>query len=95
MAKLFKLCRNENKIDISLYQMYLHENVFKYHRLKLFKEITIGFNHRFMTFQLSPYLNVLMISIFLPQLISEIAQSFLGLSLNCTSHVIIKGIAIW
>ena len=43
-----KLCKNENNIDISLYQIYLpkwHENIMKYYRLNSFKEITIGFNH--------------------------------------------------
>ena len=52
MSKLLssKLRKNENNIDMSLYQTYLaklHENILKYNRLNLFKEITIGFNHSF------------------------------------------------
>ena len=49
MAKLSsKLWKNENNTDISLYRIYLpklHENILKYYRLNLFKEIAIGFNH--------------------------------------------------
>ena len=45
MGKLSsKLCKNENYIDVPLYQIYLpklHENILKYYRL--FKEIAIGF----------------------------------------------------
>ena len=48
MGKLLsKLCENENNTDTSLYQVYLpklHENILKYYRLNLFKEITMGFN---------------------------------------------------
>ena len=51
MSKLSsKLCKNVNNTDISLYQIYLlklHENILKYLRLNLLKEISIGFNHRF------------------------------------------------
>ena len=45
---LFKLCKNENNSDISLYLIYfpkLHENISKYYRLNSFKKIAIGFNH--------------------------------------------------
>ena len=43
-----KLHKNGNNYDISLYQIYLpklYENILKYYRLNLFKEIPIGFNH--------------------------------------------------
>ena len=42
----------ENNIDISLYQIYLpklHENILKFYRLNLFKEIVIGSNHGLQT----------------------------------------------
>ena len=41
-----KIHKNENKSDISLYQVYLpksSENIFKYYRLDLYNEIRIGF----------------------------------------------------
>ena len=31
-----KLCKNKNNTDISLYQIYLHENILKYYRLNCF-----------------------------------------------------------
>ena len=40
--------KNENNPCISLDQIYLpkfHENILKYYKLDLFKEIAIGFNH--------------------------------------------------
>ena len=43
-----KLYKNKNNTDISLYEMYkpkLHDNILKYYRLNLFKEIAIVFNH--------------------------------------------------
>ena len=46
MEELSELCKNENNTDISLYPIYLpklHENILKYNRLNLFKEINIGF----------------------------------------------------
>ena len=52
-----KFHKNENNIDISLYQIYLpklHENILKYLRLNLFKEITIGFNASLQTTSESP-----------------------------------------
>ena len=45
---LLKFHKNVINIDISLYQIYLpklHENILKYFRLNLFREITISFNH--------------------------------------------------
>ena len=51
-----KLRNNEKNTDISLY-MYLpklHENILKYSRLNLFKEITIGFRHNVQTASESP-----------------------------------------
>ena len=57
MDKLsYKLRKNEDKTDISLYQIYqpeLHENILKY-RLNLVKEITIGFNYDLQTTWESP-----------------------------------------
>ena len=44
----FKLYKNENNIDTSLYQVYrskLDENIWKYYKFDLFIEITIDFNH--------------------------------------------------
>ena len=44
---LSKIHKKENNTDISLYQIYLsklYENILKYYRLCLFKEIAIGFN---------------------------------------------------
>ena len=53
MGKLSsKLRKNENNTDISFYQIYLpklYENIFKYYRLNLFKEMTIFFNHSILT----------------------------------------------
>ena len=43
-----KLCKNENNANISLYQIYLLkfcENILKYSRLNLFKEIAISSHH--------------------------------------------------
>ena len=43
-----KFYKNENNTDISLYQLYLsklNENILKYERWNLFKEINISFNH--------------------------------------------------
>ena len=37
-----------DKNDITLYQIYwekLHENILRFYRLNIFKEITIGFNY--------------------------------------------------
>ena len=49
MGKLkSKLCKSENDMDILLYWIYLpklHENILKYYRLNLFKEIVLGINH--------------------------------------------------
>ena len=49
MGKLpSKLCKNENNTDILIYQLYLpklHENIVKYYKLNLFREIPIGFNY--------------------------------------------------
>ena len=45
---LYKLHKNENNADILLYQVYLpklHENISKYCKSNLFKEIAISFNH--------------------------------------------------
>ena len=45
---LSKLCKTENNTNISLYPIYLpklHENILKYYRFNLFKEIAIDFNH--------------------------------------------------
>ena len=45
---LFELRKNENNTDVSLYQTYslkLHENILKYYKLDLFKEIDISLNH--------------------------------------------------
>ena len=56
MGQLFKLYKNENNTDISLYHVYilkLHENILKYHRLDLFKEIT-DFNHSLLMTLKSP-----------------------------------------
>ena len=47
-----KLHKNENTTDITLYQIYLiklHENILKYYRFNLFKQIAIGFNHGLQT----------------------------------------------
>ena len=52
-----KLRKNENNIDMSLYQTYLaklHENILKYNRLNLFKEIAIVFNLDRQTISESP-----------------------------------------
>ena len=53
-----ELCKDESNSDISLYEIYLpksHENILKYCRLNLFKEIAIGFNHDIeMTLEKSP-----------------------------------------
>ena len=57
MSKLFKLRKNENNTDISLYLIYLpklYENILKYYRLNSFKEISIGFNHGLQTTSKSP-----------------------------------------
>ena len=47
MCKLSsKLGKNDNNSYITLYQIYLpklHENILKYFRLSLFKEITISY----------------------------------------------------
>ena len=51
---LSKLCKNENNTNISLYQIYLpklQENILKYYRFNLFKEIAIDFNHGIGTIQ--------------------------------------------
>ena len=42
--------------DISLYQIYLlkYENILKYSKLHLFKEIATGFNHGLQTTSESP-----------------------------------------
>ena len=43
-----ELCKNENYTDISSYQIYLielHENILKYYRFNLFKEIPLDFSH--------------------------------------------------
>ena len=46
MSKLSTTLRkNENNTDVLLYQIYfpkLHENILKYYRLNLFKEIITG-----------------------------------------------------
>ena len=45
---LSKLQKNDNNVDISLYQVYspkLHKDILKYNGFILFKEIAIGFNH--------------------------------------------------
>ena len=51
MVKLSsKLRKNENNIEISLYQIYLsklNKNILKYYRLNLFKEVAVGFKHSF------------------------------------------------
>ena len=58
MGKLTsKLHKNENYTEISLYQIYqpkLHENIKKFYRLNLFKEIAIGFNNGLQTTSESP-----------------------------------------
>ena len=57
MGKLsFKWRKNQNK-SVSLYQIYLpklHENILKYYKLDLLKEITIGFNYILQTTLESP-----------------------------------------
>ena len=51
MGQLLSKSRQiETNDSISLYQIYLpklHENILKYSRLNLFKEITTGYNHVF------------------------------------------------
>ena len=49
--------KNENNTDNLLYQIYLpklNENILKYSRLNLLKEIAIGFNHGLPTTLKSP-----------------------------------------
>ena len=58
MSKLSsKSCKIQNDTDISLYQIYLPkllENILKFYRLDLFKEIAICFNHGHQTTSESP-----------------------------------------
>ena len=58
MSKLSsKSCKNKNNTYITLCQIYLlklHENIQKYYRLNLFKEISIGCQHEHQTTSESP-----------------------------------------
>ena len=61
-----KLRKKENNTDIALYPIYLpklHENILKYYRCNLFKEISIGFNYGLRTTLKSPvsHSNVLLV----------------------------------
>ena len=49
--------KKENKTDILLYQIYLpklHENIWKYYRLNLFKDIVTTFNYNLQETSKSP-----------------------------------------
>ena len=88
-----KLYKNKNNTDISDLSE-LHENILKKYKLNLFKEIAVDFNHSLqMTSESSvSFSDGLFIQIgkccYYPyiQFILSVAQSFLGLSLNHTSH---------
>ena len=58
MSKLSsELRQNDNSTEITFYPMHLpnlHENIFNYYRLNLFKEIAIGFIHGLQTTSESP-----------------------------------------
>ena len=50
----FKLCPNKNTLVYDRYQPESRDNIFIYHKLILFKEIAISFNHGLQTTSESP-----------------------------------------
>ena len=105
MSKLSsKLCRNENNIEISFYQIYLpklHENILKYSRLSLFKEIAIGFTYGLQTtsesLQVFPKVSLfeLINAVILDFSSSLVLLNVLLISqFNHVPHTMIKGITI-
>ena len=95
---LFKLYKNENNTDISLYLIHLQklqENILKYSRLNLFKEITIGFQ---MILESLAYLSDSLLGKCCNyprlQFLFGVAHNFVALSINYTPHRVIKEIAI-
>ena len=98
-----KLHKNKNNTDITLYQICLPKlhkiswnainSLKKCYWLKPWHSDNFGILCK--PFQQSSFLNCWMWLLSLPHFIFSVAWSFAGLSLNCTTHMIIKGIKIW
>ena len=100
-GKLSKLRKNENNIDVSLYDIKLpklHENILKYNWLDVFKEIAIDFYYGSQTTSESPASILVQIGkcCLYPclQFIFNLARGFVGILLILALRIIIEEIAI-